>query len=392
MPKQYLLIGASAASMGALHKLRQLDPTAEIHIFSAEKELPYNKCFLADFLAGITDGSRLQIYRPVPLVTLHLNTRIVAIDSQKKMVTTHAGAHHLYDALFLGMGSGPWVPTIPGIDTAGVFTFHTLADTLAIQEYLKRFACKKVVVCGAGLSGLEAADALMAQGLAVTVVEKNARVLPSLLDQDAADFLHTHMRSVGINLLLGQSVSRVESNQGNITGVYLSDGSFTAADILIIATGLQPNTHLCDSAGIAYGKYGVIINEYMQTSQPSVYAGGDLIQVIDTLTGMPIRSCMWPDAMQQGMHAAQAMADHPKPYPGAAIIVSSAFFGLKFAQAGLEGDQEQVAYGADFYHKISQNRGVLQGFRVLGKRHDLSLLRRLLLTKQPVLDSLDSLF
>ena len=393
MSKRYLLIGASAASMGALHKLRQLDPEAQITIFSSEKELPYNKCLLADFLAGITTADRLHIYRSSGNVNLVLDTTIEAIDPVAKMITSHTGAQYPYDALFLGMGSSPWIPDIPGIDSAGVFTFHTLADTLKIQNYIQKNDCKKTIVCGAGLSGLEVADALKSQGLAITVVEKNSHVLPSLLTTHAADFLHDHMRTFGLDLLLGQHVTQIESKDGKITGVCLSDGSFIDADLVIVATGLRANSALCQQAGITHGPHGVIVDSHMRTSHPDIYAGGDLIEIADTLTGNRLRSCMWPDAMQQGMYVAMAMAGQPKPYPGAAVIVSSAFFGLKFAQAGLlyEGGIK-IAQKQGYFHYIAQKQGILQGFQVLGREHDLGLLRRLLLTKQPLLDSLDALF
>lgn len=391
MAKRYIGIGASAASLGAVNKLKMIDPTAQILLFSAEKELPYNKCFLADFLSGISTREKVHIYRHSPSVTLHLNTRITHIDPVHQTVTTEHGATFEYDELFLGMGSSPYVPAIEGITSEGVFSFHTLADTLAIQDYIKKYNCKKAIICGAGLSGLEAADALHAQGLAVTIVEKNTRVLPSLLTPLASDFLHEHTGACNVNLLLGQGVTGIETAQGQVKGIYTDKDTFIPGDILIVATGLQPNTPLCEGAHITYGQKGIPVNEYMQTNQPHIYAGGDLIQVTDLLTGNALRSCMWPDAMQQGMYAALVMAGQPKPYPGAAIIISSAFFGLKFAQAGLLENPDHCQ-GTDFYHEMSLKNGTLQGFLVLGRRHDLGLLRRLILTKQPVLDSVDSLF
>lgn len=393
MSKRYLFIGASAASMGAMHKLRQIDPEAEITVFSAEKEMPYNKCFLADYLAGIATTDRLQIYKPSTQVTLELDTKIEAIDPHAKTITSKKGNSYPYDALFLGTGSSPWMPSISGVNARGVFTFHTLADTLNIQSYIKENGCKTALICGAGLSGLEAADALKAQGLKVTVIEKNNQVLPSLLTKNAAVFLHDHMRSLGVNLLLESMVCAIESTSEKVRGAHLLDGSFIPADLVIIATGLQANSQLCAQAQIACGPQGVLVDAHMQTSQSSIYAGGDLIQVTDTLSGNRLRSCMWPDAMQQGMYAALAMAGQSKPYPGPAIIVSSAFFGLKFAYAGIvNSGQIREAQGGDYFHSICHTQGVLQGFQVLGKRHDLSLLKRLILTKQPLLDSLNSLF
>ena len=256
MPKHFLLIGASAASLGAMHKLRQLDPDARISLFCAEKELPYNKCLLADFLAGCTTQDKVHIFRPGSNVSLELGTTIEAINPLAKTITSHKGVTYAYDALFLGMGSSPWIPTIPGISSNGVFTFHTLADTLAIQEYSKKYGCKKAVVCGAGLSGLEVADALKVQGLEITVIEKNSQVLPHLLTSHAADFLHAHMRSLDIQLLLDSHIKEIAHNDGQVTGVYLSDGAFIEADLVIMTTGLRANSALCGQAGIAGGPHG----------------------------------------------------------------------------------------------------------------------------------------
>lgn len=392
MSKRYLLIGASAASIGAVLKLRQIDPEAQITIFSAEKELPYNKCLLADFLAGISTQDKLNIYKASGRVTIELDACIVSIDPDQKNITTHKGVMHSYDALFLGMGSGPWIPNIQGIDAQGVFTFHTLADTLAIQDYIKKNQCKKAVVCGAGLSGMEVADSLNALGIKVTVVEKSSQVLSSLLIARAAQFLHEHIRSFGIDLILQQQICSIENKESRVVGVTLSNSSFIPTDILVIATGLRPNTIMCQNAGIAVGAYGVVVDDFMRTSQPSIYAGGDLIEITDNLTGNQLRSCMWPDAMQQGMYAALAMAGKPKTYLKPAIIVSSAFFDLKFAHAGILCEPLKITTKQGFFHAINQKEGVLQGFQVLGKQHDLGLLRRLILTKQPLLDTLDHLF
>lgn len=390
MPAHYLFIGASAASIGAIQKLRQLDPSGSISIFSAEKELPYNKCLLADFLAGIHNQDRLNIYKASGQAHLYLDTPVVSIDPSAKSITTQAGTVHSYDYLFLGMGSGPWVPPIQGVKSQGVFTFHTLADTLAIKEYIANNQSKTAVVIGAGLSGLEAADALTQLGMEVTLVEKAARVLPAFLGSHAADFLAGHITRSGIRLILNAGVSCIESMDQKVSGVQLENGSCLPASLVIIATGLRANTDLCHQAGIACGPQGVIVDSYLRTNRPDIYAAGDLIEITDSFTGNQMRSCMWPDAMQQGMFAACAMTGQPKPYPGAAVIVSSAFFGLKFAQAG-RLLAPQRASGLDYYHEISQNEGVLQGFTMLGARHDLGLLRRLILTKQPLLDSLASL-
>ncbi len=380
MSKNYLLIGASAASIGAARKLCLVDPDARLTLICSERELPYNKCLLADFLSGIREQGELAIYKAHERITLELGSRVIAIDPAAKQVTSNQEKNYSYDALFLGTGSSPFIPAISGIFSAGVFTFHTLADVLAIQKYVQENRCKKAVIIGAGLSGIEAADALHAQGLAVTLVEKNNRILPSMLTEPASEFLQNHLRTAGVSLALETGVVAIESNAEKVTEVYCDNNLALSADLVIIATGLRPNIQLCAAAGIAYDYQGIMVDEYLATSVPGIYAGGDVIQVTDRLTGKQTRSCLWPDAMQQGAYAALAMAGKPMVYPGPSLVVSSAFFGLKLARAGLIMPDSKRTQGASFYHEISLTQGALTGFQMLGQGYDFPQLRRLILT------------
>lgn len=387
IPKQYLLIGASAASFGALHSLRRLDTQACITIISAEPELPYNKCLLADYLAGGIDQEALSIY-PHALENVNLITgqKVITLDGANKSVITDAGQSFAYDALFLGMGSSPWIPPIPGIESQGVFTFHTNGDANEILAYVKKNALKKAVVIGAGLSGLEAADALIRQQLGVTIIERSGQVLPTLLCQSSANFLQSTIVACGAKLMLNARVTEIISENDRITGVQI-DGEIEPADLIIIATGLKPNTQLCEPSGILLDEHGIVVNEFLQTSIPDVYAGGDLIGVYDQLSEQKLRSCLWPDAMQQGMHAGMAMAGKPKAYAGMYMIVSTAFFGIKYARAGTlqnSSGERIVKTSTDYHHTFSVQYGVLKAFQVLGNQHNLGALRRLLLTRQPV--------
>lgn len=391
MSKQYLLIGASAASIGALNGLRRLDPEATITIISAEKELPYNKCLLADYLAGAIENDRLQLCQAqAQNVNLVLGQKVLALDAAKQQVITDQGTIFNYDALFLGMGSSPWIPTLPGIEIQGIFTFHTHADSNAILSYLKEYNIKHAAIIGAGLSGLEAADALSKYGIQITIIEKNDRVLPAFLSPEGAQFLHQKIRATGAQLMLNQSVAGFESTNGHVKQISLASGQKISAQMVIVATGLRPNMQLCNNSGIAIGSHGIMVNEFMQTSSPNIYAGGDLIEVADQLTGKKMGSCLWPDAMQQGLYAAHAMAGKPKAYTGPMIITSSAFFGLKFATAGMiglsnaGGSQQHQQEGPDFIHNFLLQDGRLKGFEVLGTRHNLGDLRRLLLTQAVV--------
>lgn len=386
MSQRYVFIGASAASFGAVQSVCRLDQNADITLICAEDEWPYNKCLLADYLAGSIEQSALSIYTTVrDQVKLLLSERVIRIDTKAKSVTTHQGTIVSYDVLFLGMGSAPAVPQIPGVLSPGVFTFHTNADANAILGYAQKNAVKNIVIVGAGLSGLEAADALIRRGYQITIVERNSQLLPAALCKAGSDFLYTIGSSLGVQILCGSLAQEICAQNGRVCGIRVN-GHLMPADMVIIATGLKQNLSLCESAGIVYDAHGVVVNEYLQTNFSDIYAGGDLIGVQDTITGQMMRSCLWPDAMQQGMHAGMAMSGAPKAYKGALIITSTAFFGIKYARAGCIACNNEtfVQQGADFHHTFSISNGVLIGFQVLGTRHNLGLLRRWLLTKHPV--------
>lgn len=390
MRKQYVFLGASAASISALNKLSQLEPASRFICISQEKELPYNKCLLADLLSSNKDPERLFIYSQKPGIDIQLmlGMAAVSINPEKKIIELTDGTQIYYDALFLGMGSSPFVPALPGIDCPDVLTFHTLNDTQRILDRIKKKGIKKVSIIGAGLSGLECADALSGYDIQVNIIEKNERVLASLVDQAGAHFIQEAIKARKINLYLNQQIDRIEVNGKTISGLTLGCGTFIESQLVIFATGLQANSEIACKAGIEVGPYGIKVNEYLQTNNNTIFAGGDLIQVTDTLTGAPLRSCTWPDAMLQGMHAALAMAGQPKPYMGPHIVISSSFFGYKFAQAGiLKADSPQelfVQKGLNFYHQFIISNRKLKGFMVYGDCHNLGLLRRLLITQEPV--------
>lgn len=387
--KSYVVIGASAASIAFMNKVARLDPQARIICISQEKELPYNKCFLADYCAGIKAESEVLLNTTFlnNRVTWYLNTEVVKIDTDSKKVVTDDGQAIEYGNLFLGMGSGPFIPSFADNNT-NIYTFHTLNDTNKLLAQVRTGACKKAIIIGAGLSGIECADALHKNGVEITIIEQKSMILPTVLDQDSAFFLQEHIAAQGITILTNQTVNSINETAKQ---VYLSDQSYVEADVIVIATGLRPNTFLSRQAGLNHGHLGgLLVDKTLQTSVKDVYAGGDLIEITNTLTGQAMLSCTWPDAMFQGMMAAQAAYGQPgQPYKGAPIIVNSAFFGFNFAQAGIKeyvgcNSRMIVKKGSDYYQSFIVENDQLKGFIVLGNAHDFGMLKRLILTGQSV--------
>jgi len=388
----YVVIGSAAAGISTLNTLWRLDPTASVLCISDEKEQPYNKCFLADYLSGEKPESQLFTKLFHKNVRFLFEKRVISIDRNTKTILMSDNASVRYGKLLLATGSSPVIPPIPGIQGEGVFTFHTLRDTHAILAHAQRNDCAHVTIMGGGLSGLEAADALRSHNLEVTLVERNERVLNSQVDFEAANLIQERMRNQGIQVLVSTSVEKIIRTDGQVSGVQLSDGSQVTTNAIICATGLAPNSQLARDAGLRLEGNSVWVDQYQQTSDEHIYAAGDVVVVRDQLSGQLVRSCTWPDAMHQGIIAAHAMSDNRKPYPGIVMVASSAFFGVKFAACGynsnsLKGDGIATVSckgSPDEYCKMFVKEGVPQGFIMIGSSlPQLGALRRAVVLRQP---------
>jgi NAD(P)H-nitrite reductase large subunit len=393
MNKKYIIIGNSAAGVAAMRTLRTHDKEAHIICFSDEQEPPYNKCFLADYLGK--EKTEEQIYTLTLQqaeqlnIDLRLGMRVVDIASDNKNVMLQDGTQELYDALLVATGTSPIWPNVDQIQNySNVFAFHNLRDAQALYSFIEQKKPKKAVVIGSGLSGLEAADALHGHDIEVTVVEKGNQILSRHVVAQGAQLIEQMMHKKNITLYKNRTVISALGSDGLLHQVALSDGTCLDADLVIVAVGLKQNLMLAQKANVKTNTRGIEVDAYLQTSQPDIFAAGDVIVTIDQLTGNNIASCTWPDAMQQGMYAALAMTGNHKPYNGASIITSSAFFDLKFFNCGPTADTSDVydiveRSGDAFYHRYVCQDGILKGFCLVGNTQQYAKLRRSLLLKQP---------
>lgn len=392
--KKYVIIGAAAAGLGAINKLRMLDPQAEVVCLTDEKENPYNKCLLADYMIDQPTSSKIIMMTPEQAeqkkVDLRLNTRVSAIIPEEKKVLLQSGHQLSYDALLVATGSSPRKLAIRGIETGnGIFTFHTLRDIHTIKSYIKDHSVEQAVVIGAGLSGLECADALTQLKVKVTVVEKSSHVLSTQLAMPAARVIESAMKVAHVALYTNTTVTQITSHNDYVTGVILEGDHQISAQMVIIAAGLVPNSSIAQQAGITTQNGNIVVNDYLQTNIMDIYAAGDVILIKDHLSGELVPSCTWPDAMMQGMIAATNMVGQSKQYTPQPIMTSSAFFGLKFASCGTTQLKSSSAWTVRSNENLSaafalSPAGCLQGFNVVGARVDFATLRRLVLTQQPV--------
>lgn len=399
MQNTYVIIGSSAAGISAVGKLRQLDENARIVCISDEQEFPYNKCFLVDYLSQ--QKQLEQVYtKPQDFfskngIELKLGLRVVALDRDNKKVICSDGSAIEYTKLLLGLGGGIVMPPIQGIkDTRGIFPFYNLQDTQALKAWIEQSQVKNVVIIGAGLSGLECADALKGYNVSITLIDRNAHVLGRQTDQAGALFIQKKATDYNVKFYFGTSITRIHAFNQVVSAVELADGTCLDTQMVICALGARPNSQLARAAGLEIEQDAVVTNQWLQTSDPAIYAAGDVALVTNKMTGQKMRNCTWPDALVQGSTAATNMVEHIKPYAGVALITASHFFGLSFHTAGdlavlSESSAVQQSGTDEYYQKIfTSPEGVVQGFLLIGHTEHLSPLKRSWLTQTPLLDKL----
>lgn len=391
----YLIVGSSAASMGALSKLRALSPTATITCITAEYEMPYNRCLLADYLSGnkelATIYTKKDDFFQEHAITLIRGKKITVINPTQNTVITHDGQEYSYTKLFLGIGRTSFVPQLSGSTADNVTAFFDFNDAHRIRTLVEANpTLANIIVIGAGLSGLECADALTPYKRSITLIEKGDHVLPNQIDPQGGAFIEGLIEQNGITFYKNTTVSEISTHQGHVTSVNLSTGINLPADLVIFAIGGKPSLDLVTQTGLATSSYGLTVNEFMQTSNPDIFAGGDICAVNNLLTNTPVQSCLWSDATMQGMVAAHGMAGVKKSYPGTTIVTSSHIFGTTFVTCGPVTqahtfDTLTKKEGA-FYHRLLIDKdGILKGFIMVGNITNVGQMRRAVVEKQVII-------
>jgi len=377
MQKIYIIIGASAAGVAAIQKIRLADVMARILCFSEEVEFPYNKCFLADFLAQEKNVSDVYLksenFFESLSVELYLGTKIVAIDRKAKVISCSKGNSYTYTTLLLAVGGASRNISCFQKNVYGIFPFYTLYNALAVEEWIKKQKPKNILVMGAGLTGLEVADALRVYGVNIIVVEQQSRLLMRHSDLEGARFINSAMERFSVQLILGVGVKEILSDQNNhVAEVVFTDGTSKKIDMVIGALGSCARLELAESAGLAIEQGAVVTNEYLQTNDPAIFAAGDVTLVKNRITGEMVRTALWPDAVAQGMYAGSSMAGQMRVYPGIVPIATSTFFEISFHSGGFlemhnNNWSEKIERTPSGYAKVILDQaGVVKGFICLG--------------------------
>ncbi|OBH71717.1 pyridine nucleotide-disulfide oxidoreductase [Mycobacterium intracellulare] len=314
----FVIIGGGLAAAKAVEALRDNKFDGHIIVFADEEHLPYERPPLSkEYLAGkksLTDFTvqNSDWYRDHN-VDLRLNTRVATLDAAGHTVGLPDGTTVGYDKLLLATGSASRRPPIPGSDSAGVHYLRTYEDAVGLNNVLSDGASLAIV--GAGWIGLEVAAGARQRGVNVTVVETARQPLMAALGETVGEVFATLHRDHGVDLRLETQVEEITTAaDGSATGLRTRDGSTIAADAVLVAVGAKPNIELAERAGLSVGDGGVLVDASLRTSDPDIYAVGDIAAAEHPLLGTRIRTEHWANALKQPAVAAAGMLGTPGEY------------------------------------------------------------------------------
>jgi len=357
-----VIVGGVAAGTKAAARARRLLPDAEITIIERGKMISYAGCGMPYYISGqIRDFKQLfstsygvvrdeHYFMEEKNVRVLTRTSATAIDREKKEVAVtdlESGENYTvpYDRLVLATGASPFTPPIPGLELKGVHRLNHPEDAQKIAAAVEQAG--EAVVIGGGLIGLEAADALIKRKLFVSVVELQEQILPGMLDPDMAALLAYRLEEEGVEFHLGRRVLRLEGDEkGNVTAVVTDQGSIDAG-LVIVAVGVRPNVELARKAGLTIGETGAIaVNEYLQTSDPDIYALGDCVENRHLISGRKVYIPLASTANRQGRVVGDNLAGRKSIFKGVLGTSVMKMMSWNVGRTGL-GEMQARALGYD---------------------------------------------
>ena len=321
-----VIVGGVAGGATAAARIRRLDEQAEIVVFERSGFISYANCGLPYYIGGvIQDPEELTLQTPESFfsrfrVAMRVRHEVTAIHPDRKTVSvtnleTGEEFEEGYDKLILSPGAKPTQPRLPGVGLDKLFTLRTVEDTFRIKAYISENHPKSAVLAGGGFISLELAENLRELGMDVTIVQRPKQLM-NPFDADMASFIHSEMRRHGVKLALGHTVEGFEEKDGGVD-VLLKDEAPLHADMVVLAIGVSPDTHLAQEAGLELGiKGSIVVNDRMETSVPDIYAVGDAVQVKHFVTGQDVLLSLAGPANKQGRIAADNIFGGDSRYTG----------------------------------------------------------------------------
>jgi NADPH-dependent 2,4-dienoyl-CoA reductase/sulfur reductase-like enzyme/rhodanese-related sulfurtransferase len=381
--KRILIVGGVAGGASCAARARRLSETAEIILFERGSFVSFANCGLPYYVGDvITDEKKLLVadavlFRERFNIDVRLENEVIAIDPDLQQITvknrkTDAIYQEAYDSLVLAPGATPLRPPLPGIDLPGIFTLRTIPDSRRIREWITAHQVKQVVIVGGGFIGLEMTENLLHRGITVTLIEAQSQIMAPL-DPEMVIPVQEKLRSEGVKLYLGDSVTHFQaSDQGGIK-LFTQSGMTHTADLVILGIGVRPETSLAKTANLEIGdRGGIRVNEKLQTSDPHIWAVGDVIEVKDFVTGEWTVIPLAGPANRQGRIAADTIFGRESKFRGVQGTSVCGIFDFVIATTGAnEKTLKRLGYD---YDKVYLHPGHHVGYYPNAKPIALKLL------------------
>jgi NADPH-dependent 2,4-dienoyl-CoA reductase/sulfur reductase-like enzyme/rhodanese-related sulfurtransferase len=353
--KKVVIVGGVAGGASCAARLRRQREDLEITLIDRGKYVSFANCGLPYYVGEvITDEKKLLVATPAIFqdrfnIQVRVENEVISIDRFQKELSirelrTGRVYTETYDALVLSPGAQPIKPPLPGVDLPGIFTLRNIPDSRLIRDWIREKKVEKALVVGGGFVGLEMAENLVHKGLAVTLLEMSSQVMPPL-DPEMAEPIHDLLRQKGLDLRLGDGAASFETGPAGITVKTRSGVSLTVG-MVILAIGVRPETALAKAAGLELGPTGGIrVTDEMRTSDPSIYAVGDAVEVKTFPLGRTALIPLAGPANRQGRIAADVIAEKPRQFRGVQGTAVCGLFGLT---AALTGESEKSLKAAGY--------------------------------------------
>jgi len=335
---KYVIIGGSAGGIGAVEAIREVDPMGTLTVISEETVPQYSRPMISEYVSREATldtmkyrGDQFWKNNNVQALTGRTATKM---DFTRKQVELDGGTKIDYEKLLIATGGKPFVPRMEGGEKDGVFTFTELSSAEGIEAKLEQ--SKSAVVIGGGLIGVSASEALVKRGITVTLVELKQHILNLILDEKASEIAEKVLTEAGVTVITGQTVQHIlgkKDNEASVGGVVMTDGKEIPCDLVIVAIGVIPRTELVKETNMKLNR-GIVVDRFMRTSIPDVYACGDVAEAHDFLLNGNRLLPLWPLAHMGGRVAGYNMAGKKAEYEGGTVMSSLKYFDLPVIAVG----------------------------------------------------------
>ena len=355
--ERLIVIGGDAAGMSAAAKIRREDAQREIIVFERSPHTSYSACGIPYLIGGLVEETEKlierspEVFREQYAIDARVRHEVRAVDPARQRVrvrnlATGEDFDEAYDQLLIATGASPFCPDLPGREAAGIFGLSTLQSGIRVQMALAEERPRQAVVVGGGYIGLEMAEALVRQGLKVSLVQRGPQVMDTL-DPDMGALVSESLRRVGVTLYLEESGTGFETKGGRVRAV-VTDQRTLPADLVVLGLGVRPNSELAAAAGLELGVRGAIrVNSRQQTGVAGIWAAGDCGETYHRVSRQPFYVALGTVANKQGAVAGINLAGGYATFPGVVGTAVSKICQYEVARTGLQ-EREIRALGLEF--------------------------------------------